>query len=170
MLLAPSRVAEPLGDVGAAPGDFEDGLAAGVLHLGPDSMVVVASLKVRAEGFGNKRASQEFQWDVVAFGTGAQVSPEIGAGLEEILGFSPALLVESIPAHAACDVGLRRGLFTSGAAVLVMGGKTVVTVGGYEGLAHISGEWQADEFPAPGAQGDAVRLDDWVPPRERRLV
>ena len=63
MLLAPSQgvVEEDLGDVGAAPGDVEDGLTAGVLRLGPDSMVVVAGSEVRAEGFGNKRASQEFQ-------------------------------------------------------------------------------------------------------------
>ena len=105
MLLAPSQgvVEEDLGDIGAAPGDVKDGLTVGVLRLGPDSMVVVASLKVRAEGFGDERASQEFQEDVVAFGTGAQVSPEIGAGLEEILRFSPALLVETVSTHAACD-------------------------------------------------------------------
>ena len=52
---------EYFGDVGATPGDVEDSLAAGVLHLGPDAMVVVASSEVRAEGFSNERASQEFQ-------------------------------------------------------------------------------------------------------------
>ena len=63
LFFAPSQgvVEEYFGDVGAAPGDVEDGLAAGVLHLGPDSMVVVARSKVRAEGFGDERASQEFQ-------------------------------------------------------------------------------------------------------------
>ena len=62
LFFAPSQgiIEEDFGDVGATPSDVEDGLAAGVLHLGPDSGGCGCRLE-GLDGFGDERASQEFQ-------------------------------------------------------------------------------------------------------------